>query len=322
MSDGKARILLWGIEGSGKSTTLATIHEKLRADLRGEIRQEPTRLDPTVFSESLLIKLGGAGDLENQIELTAVPGSPDQGMSRKQLLDGVDGLVLLLDCSPDRIEMNAAILQELQASLSDYGHSLTDLPIVLQYNKRDIADPFAIEDLHRRIGLTQSAVFETIATTGHGIMATLTTISKHVVRARKGPLTSTPADASPVSTVDASPTAQAGSLHSPTPTPTPTTAQSAATPAASPDSVHEMLEAAILADGEDGETAQFIDAVPEFAKPETELGLRLQIVSVGEAQVNAEQTIELPIVLGDENGQTRSVRLSLRIDSILGDGRD
>ena len=55
MSEVHARILIWGIDGSGKTTTLETIHAKLRPDLRGELRREPTRLDPTVEFESLAI---------------------------------------------------------------------------------------------------------------------------------------------------------------------------------------------------------------------------------------------------------------------------
>lgn len=317
MSDVKARILLWGIEGSGKSTTLATIHEKLRPDLRGEIGYEPTRLDPTVVSETLLIKLGPTAGIDNQIELLAVPGAADQTMSRKQLLDGVDGMILLLDCSPERIGANAPILQELQASLADYGRRLQDIPIVLQYNKRDIADPFAIEELHRQIGLTQAAVFETIATTGHGILSTLTTISKHVVRARKGPAPTTASDPSTPPAQQAAPAAPA----------------------------YEMLEEAILAEGDDGQTAEWLEPIPTEspvspsetqpdwdaeaqgpdaleAIPEAALSPSLNVVSVGQARLKADQSVELALVLGDENGQTRSVLLSLRLDALSGDGKD
>jgi len=186
MANVNARIVLWGIEGSGKTTTLETIHAKLRPDLRGELRAVPTRLDPSLTYEVLPIKLGEVGGVGMELELIAVPGAIDQAMTRKQLLDEIDGIVLVLDCSPEKIERNFATIAELRESLEAYGRSLHTVPIVLQYNKRDVADPFAIEDLHRRIGFTQAAVFETIATTGHGVLATLTTISKNVVRARRG----------------------------------------------------------------------------------------------------------------------------------------
>ena len=307
MPEMNARILLWGIEGAGKTTTLKTIHAKLRPDLRGELQEIPTRLDPTVAYESLSIRLGDVGGVGTQIEIIAVPGAPDQAMTRKQLLDQVHGIVIVLDSSPERIDANYAAIDELRASLAAYGRRLDAFPIVLQYNKRDVADPFAIEELHRRIALDQAAVFETIATTGHGILPTLTTISKHVVRAQRA----SGSEARPEATVSA-------------------TAATAAEIDDTAGSSHEILEAAILseADGEEpGELPGIVELDPlagaqpdwnaitdDALKPETGLGGDLRIVSVGQASVDNEGGVRLPLVLGDEAGQTRSVTLSLRID--------
>lgn len=306
MGDAHARIVLWGIEGSGKSTTLRTIHARLRPESRGELVRTPSRLDPTIHSESLSIALGELGGKPMQIEVVAVPGANDQSMTRKQLLDQVDGVILVLDCSPGRIEANAASIDELKTSLAAYGQRLESFPIVLQYNKRDVADPFAIEALHRRIGLPQAAVFETIATTGHGVLPTLTTISKHVVRLRRD--------------VPRSAAATAGTTTPPT-LPIP--------------QIHEILEAGILAEGDslsglggrdveldfDRTTQPDWNAVQqELDKPEPGLGGSLRIVSVGQASLDTEGALQLPLVLGDEHGQTRSLVLSLRLDSRLADG--
>ncbi|HEB90214.1 MAG TPA: hypothetical protein ENI85_11635 [Deltaproteobacteria bacterium] len=314
MSELNARILFWGIEGAGKTTTLQKIHAKLRPDLRGELRHEPTRLDPTVTYEALSIRLGEVGGIGTEIELIAVPGAPDQAMTRKQLLDRVDGIVLVLDSSPERIDSNQAAIDELRSSLAAYGQRLDAFPIVLQYNKRDVADPFAIEDLHRRIGFDQAAVFETIATTGHGILSTLTTISKHVVRSRR-----------------------AGSGDSPAAHTNAPTAATAATIDRDAGSSHEILEAAILSESEGpGEPEDDLAGIVELdpvadvqpdwnavagapPKSETELGAELRIVSVGQASLDAGGRIRLPLVLGDESGQTRSLTLSLRIDAPDGD---
>jgi signal recognition particle receptor subunit beta len=346
MSEVHARILIWGIDGSGKTTTLETIHAKLRPDLRGELRREPTRLDPTVEFESLAISLGEIGGVSTQLEIIAVPGAPDQAMTRKQLLDEVDGIVIVLDASPARIDANYAAIDELRASLASYGRRLDAFPVVLQYNKRDIADPFAIEELHRRIGLDQAAVFETIATSGHGILATLTTISKYVVRSRRSEGAST----SPSATGSTS-------FTTPTmPTTTPTTTKGSitlditppTTPTAAAEvdfevedsagSSHAILEAAILADADDEAVDAISDLVeldpttgvqPDWdaisesaAKPEGGLGFDLRIVSVGQASLDTDGGVRLSLVLGDEGGQTRSVVLSLRLDALVSDGND
>lgn len=346
MSDVNARIVLWGIEGSGKTTSLETIHAKLREDLRGDLRREPTRLDPTVTYEALPITLGEVGGVATRIELIAVPAAPDQAMTRKQLLDEVDGIVLVLDCSPARILENGSAIEELQQSLADYGRRLDALPLVLQYNKRDIGDPFAIEDLHRQIGIDQAAVFETIATTGHGILPTLTTISKHVVRARRGASGELTADAAPSAPI---PEATEGSKQTVF-QPETEAEEIPASPAEiglepvleaieldedpNAASTAELLESAILAEGEDpnfqtlGSIEVDLDGDAPHWTAEVEADVKpaqgsLRVVSVGQATVEADGGVRLPLVLGDEEGASRSVVLSLRLDEIpASDGED
>ena len=75
-----ARILYWGIDGSGKTENLQSIHRKLRADHRGEIQREATLIDPTVEYETLAIELGEVGGLKTRIQMVAVPGSVDQAV--------------------------------------------------------------------------------------------------------------------------------------------------------------------------------------------------------------------------------------------------
>lgn len=321
MGDTQARIVLWGIEGAGKSTTLRTIHARLRPESRGELVRLPSRLDPTIFAESLAISLGELGGRATQIEVVAVPGATDQVMTRKQLLDQVDGVILVLDCSPTRIEANAAAIDELRSSLADYGQRLETLPIVLQYNKRDVADPFAIESLHRRIGLREAAVFETIATTGHGVMPTLTTISKHVIRLRRD------GSAKPSASPNAMPSTPTSTNPSALPKPAPR-------PSA-PRATHEILEAGILAEGAEGDrrdelaldfdrTTQpdWSSVQSELEKSEGGLGEALRIVSAGQAKVAVDGSLSLPLVLGDRSGQTRSVVLHLRLDDPTRNGGD
>lgn len=318
MGEAQARILLWGIEGAGKSTTLRTIHARLRPESRGELTRVPSLLDPTVFAESLSIALGEISGRAMQIEVVAVPGGEDQAITRKQLLDRVDGLVLVLDCSPGRIDANAASIAELRNSLAAYGQRLDSLPIVLQYNKRDVADPFAIESLHRKIGLRDAAVFETIATTGHGVLPTLTTISKHVVRLHRD------------GSAQHGATPPAIGASAPAETAPPSRAATAAqAPHADPSSAartHEILEAGILAEAGEADAPlaelDFADATrpdwdavqSEIEKHEGALGGPLRIVSAGQATVAADGSLALPLVFGDPSGRTRSLVLQLRLD--------
>jgi hypothetical protein len=315
-----ARILYWGISGAGKSTNLRAAFAKLRPDHRGEIKQVPTRIDPTVGYEVLPISLGEIAGVRTQLELIAVPGHPEQAPTRKQLLDEVDGIVFVADASAGRTDANLASLRELRQGLAAYGRSLDTLPLVVQYNKRDLADPYAIEDLHRRLGVAGATVFEAVATQGTGVLQALSTISKRVIRARRegtpdAELAEPEAALAPPGPLRSR--APAAAPHAPEPTPT----------------AAERMERAILAEAAHPEApaaaaaargaASLLDAGWEQVSGEIErptgarIGRDLTIVSVGEALRSGEREIVLPLVLGDGSGQTSTLVLTLRLDALV-----
>lgn len=320
-----ARIIYWGIEGAGKTANLLAVHRGLRPDHRGEIEREATRIDPTVEFEILPIELGEIGGLRTRIQMIAVPGGRDQAPTRKQLLDQVDGIVLVIDSRLDSLEDNAASLQELRDMLSDYGRSLEHVPLVVQYNKRDLSDPYALEELHRTLDIRGAAAFEATATEGSGVLQTLSTLSKHVIRSLRG------------------------QRFAPAPTPEPATrsaAVAAAQPPASPDPAAEPAEApasprtpaqrmedAIVSSAEHPEAAAIDDLAEQaesaFAAPWEELddddddsrgaqlGPELSITSVGEATRSGERGIRVPIVVADKDGRTSSLVLTVQLDPLL-----
>jgi signal recognition particle receptor subunit beta len=311
LAEVNARIVYWGAEGAGKSQNLRAAFAKLRPDHRGEIKQVPTRIDPTVGYEVLPISLGEIAGVRTQLELIAVPGHREQTPTRKQLLDEVDGIVFVADARAERAEANLASLRELQQALAAYGRRLEQVPLVVQYNKRDLADPYAIEDLHRRLGLGSAPVFEAVATQGTGVLQALSTISKRVIRALR--------DQAP----GAAPAAPA---RPPEP------------PRAAPATPVERMERAMLAEAEHPEapavaaTARGAEALLapgwESASGEIErpagvrLGPDLTIVSVGTAVRAGDREVALPLVLGDASGRTGTLLLTLRLDTLIEPGED
>lgn len=365
-----ARIVYWGIEGAGKHTSLQLVSARLRPDHRGDLTRTPTRFDPSVEYTVLPIELGDIGGMRTRIELVAVPGGAADAPTRKQLLDQVDGVVLVIDSQKSRVEENAALVEELRKSLSDYARRLEQLPLVVQYNKRDLSDAYVIDELHRRLGLGNATVFETVATEGTGVLQALSTISKKVIRALRedgigahraaGPTPVRPAPAP----VPAAPEPQATPLPRPAPAAAPPPTRAAVAPQApSPDeldfdelelddpeepleldpparrgsSASAELEEAILAEAEapdpaaseaEAEVAEALLDPPWHHRadalepaPGARISPELSIVSVGQATRADERTVRVPIVLGDAEGETSTLVLSIRLDPLTDETR-
>jgi signal recognition particle receptor subunit beta len=380
-----ARIVYWGISGAGITSNLAMIHSKLKENNRGALQKVPTRIDPTVEYEVLPIELGNVGGTKARMHVIGVPGTAAQAPTRKQLLDRIDGIVFVADSRQECLAANVASLAELMEFLADYGHSPTDLPFVIQYNKCDLVDPFIIERLHREIRVHGAAVYEASATRGTGVLKTLTTISKQVIRrlgrhdglsneshqAAPAPkpvheFVATPAPA-PAPVVVPPPVVQPQAVTPPiaaapssrtplTTLPSPeldlTSPSHDQTLQASPEapllntdpidntqqiqssSVLSLMEQAILSEeineeeadaaGAVTQTAQTMldqpwDAVSHSAKPNhgARLGADLRIISVGEAHRTNDRAISVPLVLGNDDGETITLALSIQLDPLL-----
>jgi signal recognition particle receptor subunit beta len=313
-----ARIVYWGIEGSGKSTNLRLIHAKLRPDHRGRLEQVPTRLDPTVSYDRLPIELGEIAGVRTRIQIVAVPGAAEHAPTRKALLDRVNGVVFVVDAERDRIDENVASFEELRGALAAYGRSLEDVPLVVQYNKQDQADPYVLEELHRKLDVRGAAVFEAVAHEGTGVLPTLTTISKRVVRTLRENTAARAAQPAPP------PPARAAAVAVET-RPLP------ARPASS-------LEQAALAAGDEPDprdravhrAAGLLDAPwPEVAArfaPDAgaaAVGDRAsgpwRLVAAGHPQIRPPGGLIVPLVLADADGREVRFRLALSLDLLLDD---
>jgi signal recognition particle receptor subunit beta len=328
-----ARILYWGIAGAGKRTSLEVVATRLRPDHRGELSETPTRFDPSVSYTMLPIELGDVAGIRTRIELVAVPGEPDHAPTRKQLLDEVDGVVLVIDSQESRIDENAAIVEELRKSVGDYARRLDELPLVVQYNKRDLSNAYVIDELHRRLRLGNATVFETVATDATGVLQALSTISKKVIRALRGESIPAHRPAAPAPPPAAPARSPAPARRAPPPVQPAEEDAFAFGTSARQASPSTRLEEAILAeaDGADGgealasaEAARSLLEQPWHEPgdvPAPALGVRLStdlsIVSVGEATRVDDRSVRIPLVLGDGDGGTGTLVLTIRLDPLL-----
>jgi hypothetical protein len=329
-----ARILYWGIDGAGKSANLRAVFAKLRPDHRGPLRELPTRLDPSVHYELLPIELGDIAGMKTQIEIVAAPGAPEHAPTRKQLLDRIDGVVFVIDSQRERADENLASFEELRRALAAYGRALEDVPLVVQYNKRDLADSFSLEELHRKLEVGGAAVFEAVATEGTGVLQTLSTISKHVIRtlrnASSGEATATAAPAPRPSAAPAparAPRSAADAAPALADTPARAAAAAKSAPAPARDASSREL-AAILAHETRGAEARAVESTARRVEerlddtwpesPDDLLAIdaprNFRLVAVGRAVRTGDRSLRIPLSIGDDAGATAELVLNLSLD--------
>lgn len=304
-----ARIVYWGIEGAGKRTNLRVIHAKLRPDHRGELREVPTRLDPSVHYAMLPIELGEVGGVRTRIQVLTAPAGPEQAPTRKQLLDCVDGIVFVADARRERLSENLASFDELRTALAAYGRSPEQVPLVIQYNKRDLSDPYALEELHRKLGLRGVAAFEAVARDGSAVLQTLTTISKRVIRQRREESEREPAGVAAPAVVSPPPGTTQFLLRMAEPEPPPELL------AVEPeiDSADPMAEAEVFFEPSFREATQ---APVSEADLEFDGEPALSVESLGQPSLEGPLTVRVPVRVRDAAGRQRELAIRIRIEAI------
>jgi hypothetical protein len=175
------KIVYYGCGLCGKTTNLLYIHKKIAAEYRGKLVSLATETDRTLFFDFLPLDLGSIQGFTTRFHLYTVPGQVHYDASRKLILKGVDGLVFVVDSQVERIEDNIESLENLKVNLRSQGYELDDLPMVIQYNKRDLPNVVPVEELERQINHRNDPSFESIATEGVGVFDTLRAISKLIL---------------------------------------------------------------------------------------------------------------------------------------------
>jgi signal recognition particle receptor subunit beta len=174
------KIVYYGPALSGKTTNLEYIHSKLNPELRGELISLKTREDRTIFFDFLQLEVGEIKGLKPKFNLYTVPGQVIYAASRKLVLQGADGVVFVADSQRDRLEANLKSMHSLEDNLHQLGYNPVHLPLILQYNKRDLPNRISIAVLEAQLGRNGVPHIESVAIHGLGVFDTLKKII-HVV---------------------------------------------------------------------------------------------------------------------------------------------
>ena len=181
------KIVYYGPGRCGKTTNLLTVHSSMADNARGKMLTIETKGDRTLFFDLLPLNLGTIRGFNIRIQLYTVPGQVMYAATRKLVLKGVDGLVFVADPLQVRRERNIESLEDLRTNLLEYGLKLEEIPLVIQYNKRDLVDTpiptLTVAELDADLNSAYKVkTFEASAVTGLGVFETLREISKQTVR--------------------------------------------------------------------------------------------------------------------------------------------
>ena len=183
----QVKVVYYGPGRGGKTTNLLTVHESMSKQVCGKMVTIDTKGDRTLFFDFLPLSLGKVLGLTVRIQLYTVPGQVMYNTTRKLVLRGVDGVVFVADSLRIQRQKNIESIQNLAENLTDEGLDIRKMPLVLQYNKRDLAQsnvPLLTvqemeEDLNKDLGVP---TFEASAVKGPGVYETLREISKRTVK--------------------------------------------------------------------------------------------------------------------------------------------
>jgi signal recognition particle receptor subunit beta len=176
------KIVYYGPGLGGKTTNLEYVFSKVNPETRGKLISLATETERTLFFDFLPVDLGSVKGFKTRFHLYTVPGQVYYNASRRLILRGVDGVVFVGDSRAERMDANIASLQNLYENLAEHGFEPDKLPMVLQYNKRDVPDAVGVEELRAQLNPTGLPDFEAVAVSGEGVFDTLKAVSKLVLK--------------------------------------------------------------------------------------------------------------------------------------------
>lgn len=175
------KIVYYGPGLSGKTTNLEKVHEQAPRDRCGKLTSIATEGDRTLFFDFMPLSLGKVAGMDTKFQLYTVPGQTFYESTRRLVLQGADGVVFVADSQKDKLDENIESFENLRRNLKENGLNMEEMPIVIQYNKRDVPGAVSVETLNRTINNGGWPHFEAVAVEGRGTMQTLKAVSELVL---------------------------------------------------------------------------------------------------------------------------------------------
>ncbi len=176
------KIVYYGPGLSGKTTNIKWIYDHIKPENKGEMITLATETERTLFFDFVPIEVSNVKGFKVRFHLYTTPGQIIYQASRKLILKGVDGVVFVADSQEERHDANLDTLDDMLENLREYDIDIEDLPLVFQYNKRDLPNVLPVEVLRRDLNRWNSPDFEAVATKGIGVLETFKEITRQVLK--------------------------------------------------------------------------------------------------------------------------------------------
>ncbi|MBK9292833.1 MAG: gliding-motility protein MglA [Oligoflexia bacterium] len=180
------KIVYYGPSLGGKTTNIQWVYQKTAQDQKSKLVALNTENERTLFFDFLPLFVGDIRGFKTKFHLYTVPGQVVYDASRKLILKGLDGIVFVADSQAERMEENIESMNNLETNLKQQGYDIRQVPLIIQYNKRDLGNVTPLTELRSQLNRYNSPEFEAVATRGEGVFESLKTLSKSIVNILKG----------------------------------------------------------------------------------------------------------------------------------------
>ncbi len=178
----KCKIVYSGAAFSGKTANVQSIQKKLSSSVTHPMISLDTETDRTMYFDFLNLGLGEIEGFHTSFNLYTSPGQENYESLRKLVLEGLDGIVFVVDSRRSAFDSNLISLLNLRENLSRLKVNLDQIPMVIQYNKQDLSGLASIEEMEKRLNPSRLPYYKASAMTGEGVIETLRGIGKLVLQ--------------------------------------------------------------------------------------------------------------------------------------------
>ncbi len=177
-----AKIVYYGPGLSGKTSNLQYIYEELPIKNKGRMLTLATETDRTLYFDFLPVDAGVVRGIKTRVQLYTVPGQVFYNATRRMVLKGADGVVFVADSQRSMVEANLESFENLRENLKAHDLKVEEMPLVLQFNKRDLQEICTLEEMNDSLNPMNGPFYEAVAKDGVGVEETLQAISGLVLK--------------------------------------------------------------------------------------------------------------------------------------------